>query len=69
MEKYSQFYIRQDRTSEESVVLIVTDEDPKGVTLTIKDNAPGGSMTSFNLPRRPMIEALEYILKGIKITI
>jgi len=65
MEAYSQYYIKQ-KQSPLPVVLIVTDENPAGVTITVKDNTEGGTMTSFNLPRQEMIEALEYILMKIK---
>ncbi len=69
MKAYSQYYIKQNRNEDNLVILIVTDEDPKGVTLTVKDNSPEGTMTSFNLPRMEMIEALEYIVKKLKTTV
>lgn len=70
MKAYSQYYIKESgqQCSADPVVLIVTDEDPKGVTITVKDNSCGGTMTSFNLPRIAMIEALEYIVKKLKTT-
>jgi len=66
MEIYSQHYIRGNKSEEKPKVLIVTDENPKGVTLTVKDNSDDGSMTSFSLPRLHMIEALEYIVAKLK---
>ena len=65
MKAYSTYHIREN-DEKSQIRLIVTDENPKGVTLTIKDNAPEGTMTSFNLPRMEMIEALEYVLNKIK---
>ena len=51
---------------EEGKIICVTDQDPKGVTITIKDNNEDGSQVSFSLCRMEMIEALEYILQKIK---
>jgi hypothetical protein len=64
MEAHSNYYIKDKHNSNK--VVIVTDENPKGVTLTIKDNAKDGGQESFNLPRIQMIEALEYLLMKIK---
>ena len=64
MKAYSQYYIK----GQDSTVLIVNDENPEGVTITIKNNSVG-AITSFNLPRYEMIEALEYIINKIKTTL
>ncbi len=69
MKLYSQYYITPNKDSEKPIVLIVTDQDPEGVTITIRDNSEGGSISSFNLPRIAMINALEYIVKKIKTTV
>ena len=69
MKLYSQHYITPNKDSEKPIVLIVTDQDPDGVTITVKDNSEGGTMTSFNLPRIAMINALEYIVKKLKTTV
>jgi hypothetical protein len=69
MKLSSQYTVHEDKSGNTQKVLITTDEDPAGVTLTVKDNSPGGTMTSFNLPRRPMIEALVYIINKLKTTI
>lgn len=47
--------------------LIVTDEDPHGVTIEIMNDC-GVPQNNFNLPRIKMIEALEYILNKLKTT-
>ena len=69
MKLYSQHYITPNKDSEKPIVLIVTDQDPEGVTITVKDNSTDGTMTSFNLPRIAMINALEYIVKKLKTTV
>ena len=69
MKAGASYYIKRNKPSDSPMILIVTDENPEGVTLTVKDNSIEGSMTSFNLPRIEMIEALEYIVKKLKTTI
>jgi len=69
MKLYSQHYITPNKDSEKPIVLIVTDQDPEGVTITIRDNLEGGAISSFNLPRIAMINALEYIVKKLKTTV
>lgn len=49
-------------------LLIVTEEDPVGVTVEIINDF-GVPQNKFNLPIIQMIEALEYILKKLKTTI
>ena len=66
MEINAQYCIKQKKNASEQVVLIVNDENPAGTTLTIKDNAPGGQMVSFNMSRVEMVEALEYIVVKLK---
>lgn len=61
MKTLSTYHIKQNKSNDNSTVLIITDSDPEGMTLTIKDNSPNGSMTSFNLPRQEMLDALRYI--------
>jgi len=64
MEAYSNYYIKDK--SNPNKIMIVTDENPKGVTIVIKDNNEGGGQECFNLPRVEMIEALEYLILKIK---
>ena len=64
METYSNYYIK-DKNNPEKIV-IVNDENPKGVTILIKDTSETGGQESFTLPRMQMIEALEYVLQKIK---
>lgn len=45
--------------------IIVSDIDPTGVTMSIRDGS-GEPVNSFNLPRQDMIEALEYIVAKLK---
>ena len=49
--------------NEDNQTLFVADENPAGVTMSINDN---GKVCSFNMPRVPMIEVLEYLLTKIK---
>lgn len=49
--------------NEYSQTLFVADENPIGVTVSVNDK---GNVSSFNLPRQQMVEALEYLLLKIK---
>jgi hypothetical protein len=64
MDAYSNYYIKSKL--EEGKIICFTDQDPKGVTITIKDNNEDGGQVSFSLCRMEMIEALEYVLQKIK---
>ena len=65
MKAYSNYYI-VDKNEPEKIV-IINDENPIGVTITIKDTSEEtGGQKSFSLPRMAMIEALEYVLLKIK---
>lgn len=64
MDTYSNYYIKSKH--EENKIICFTDQNPKGVTMTIKDNNENGGQVSFSLPRMEMIEALEYVLHKIK---
>lgn len=61
MEIHSNFYIKSKH--EPNKVVIITDQNPTGVTLTIKDET---TQVQFSLCRQEMIEALEYVLMKIK---
>jgi hypothetical protein len=61
MEVHSNYYIKSK--DEPNKVVIVTDQNPTGVTLTLKDE---NSQVQFSLCRMEMIEALEYVLQKIK---
>ena len=63
MEKYSEYTIKEPKDS--PIKLIVLDQETKGVTLSVRDDF-SDAMISFNLPRAPMIDALEYVLKKLK---
>ena len=64
MEAYSNYYIK-DKNNPNKIV-IVSDENPTGVTILIKDTSETGGQESFSLCRIDMIKALEYILQKIK---
>jgi hypothetical protein len=68
MKIYSQHYIKETIPTDSPIVLIVTDENPAGVTLTVKDNL-NNAMVSFNLPKIEMIESLQYIINELKATL
>lgn len=67
-------YIIEDKSQFNSadkkppMLLIVTDEDPQGVTVEIMKDCEE-PQNKFNLPRVAMIEALEYILYKLKTTV
>ncbi len=61
MEVHSNYYIKSK--DEPNKVVIVTDQNPTGVTLTLKDE---NLEVQFSLCRMEMIEALEYVLMKIK---
>jgi hypothetical protein len=61
MEAHSNYYIESKH--EPKKVIIISDQDPTGVTLTMKDEI---SEVQFSLCRKEMIEALEYVLIKIK---
>ena len=75
MEAKSTYMIKDDG-KENYILLIVTDEDPGGVTIEISNGITiesfnynlGTQPLKFNMPRKPMIEALEYIVKKLKST-
>ena len=64
MKIHSNYYIT-DKNSPDKIV-IVTDENPTGVTILLKNTAGEGWQESFTLPRAEMIQALEYILVKLK---
>ena len=64
MKIHSNYYIT-DKSNPEKIV-IVTDENPTGVTILIKNTSDKGGQESFALPRMQMIEALEYVLSKLK---
>lgn len=64
MDAYSNYYIKSK--NELNKIVTFTDQNPTGVTLTLKDQNDGGGQLSFSLPRMEMIEALEYVLQKIK---
>lgn len=64
MDVYSNYYIKSK--NEANKIVTFTDQNPTGVTLTIKDQNIDGMQLSFSLPRMEMIEALEYVLQKIK---
>jgi len=64
MKAYSTYHISD---SKNSTRIIVTDEDPTGVTLTLKDMGDAEiKQASINMPRVEMIAALQYIINKIK---
>lgn len=63
METFSNYYIKSK--TEANKIVIFSDQNPTGVTLTIKDQNDENQI-SFSLPRMEMIEALEYVLQKIK---
>jgi len=64
MDAYSNYYIKSK--NEPNKIVTFTDQNPTGVTLTLKDQNDEGGHLSFSLPRMEMIEALEYVLQKIK---
>ena len=64
MDAYSNYYIKSKH--EENKTICFTDQNPTGVTITLKDQNDNGGQISFSLPRTEMIEALEYVLLKIK---
>lgn len=64
MDAYSNYYIKSK--NEPNKIITFTDQNPTGVTLTLKDQNDEGGQLSFSLPRMEMIEALEYVLQKIK---
>lgn len=64
MDAYSNYYIKTKH--EENKIICFTDQNPTGVTITLKDQNEGSNQISFSLPRMEMIEALEYVLQKIK---
>jgi hypothetical protein len=64
MDAYSNYYIKSK--NEPNKIVTFTDQNPTGVTLTLKDQNDEGGQLSFSLPRMEMIEALEYVLQKIK---
>lgn len=64
MDAYSNYCIRSK--NEPNKIVTFTDQNPTGVTLTLKYQNDEGSQISFSLPRMEMIEALEYVLLKIK---
>jgi hypothetical protein len=64
MDAYSNYYIKSK--NEPNKIVTFTDQNPTGVTLTLKDQNDEGYELSFSLPRMEMIEALEYVLQKIK---
>ena len=64
MDAYSTYYIKSKQ--EINKIICFTDQNPTGVTITLKDQNDGGNQISFSLPRMEMIEALEYVLQKIK---
>jgi hypothetical protein len=64
MDAYSNYYIKSK--NEPNKIVTFTDQNPTGVTLTLKDQNDEGGELSFSLPRMEMIEALEYVLQKIK---
>jgi len=61
----SKYEVTVQSENDRSVTLTVIDENPQGVTLIIAKDMEGVS-EPLNLPRRAMIEALEYITKKLK---
>lgn len=64
MDTYSNYYIKSK--NEPNKIVTFTDQNPTGVTITLKDQNEGSNQISFSLPRMEMIEALEYVLQKIK---
>ena len=64
MDAYSKYYIVSKH--EENKTICFTDQNPTGVTISIKDKNDNGGQISFSLSRMEMIEALEYVLLKIK---
>lgn len=64
MDAYSKYYIVSKH--EENKTICFTDQNPTGVTISIKDQNDNGGQISFSLSRMEMIEALEYVLLKIK---
>lgn len=64
MDAYSNYYIKSKH--EANKIICFTDQNPTGVTITLKDQNDNGGQISFSLPRTEMIEALEYVLLKIK---
>jgi len=64
MEIYANYYIKAKHNPDK--IIIVTDQNPTGVTIMIKSNSDTAGQESFTLCRNDMIEALEYILDKIK---
>jgi len=64
MELRSNYYIKEKNNP--NVVIIFEDSDPRGVSITIKNNNDNGGQETFSLCRVDMIEALEYVLRKIK---
>lgn len=67
METFSNYYIKDK--NEPDKIIIVTDQDPKGVTITIKNMGGNECQEHFSLPRLQMIESLEYIVAKLKTTV
>ena len=57
----SNYYVNSKH--EPDKVIIFSDQDPTGVTITLKDEK---SQVQFSLCRNEMVEALEYVLMKIK---
>lgn len=64
MKAYSNYYIKDSDVK--GKVMIVSDQDPTGVTFLVKDLSDDGRQESITLPRQKAIEALEYLVAKIK---